>query len=171
MQEAGSQYRTDNRKQTQQETEVSYTISQDLASGKQTQQERDLEAIFNPHQRSEDLPISGLQDYQMQLFLLEQQNKKRLMSARKEQDNQESNAETNGRKRSSSTRKTPPPKRRRPPVQEAENHLSDTASHRSDVATQIIPDAEGVNQDPTQDPSKLPSAGADKVSIKTVPFV
>ena len=73
------------------QTAVEYTISQDFAAGYIAEQEKNLQGFLEKGQ--EDLatigPLVGshkLQDYQMQLMLLEQQTKKRLLMARTEQD-------------------------------------------------------------------------------------
>ncbi len=83
---------------------IDYTISQDFAAGHSAEQGRRLRGFhgegnsndstyvpwFYPpslSQRSHITPGNhALQDYQMQLMLLEQQNKKRLLMARQEQD-------------------------------------------------------------------------------------
>jgi hypothetical protein len=86
------------------------TISEDLAAGKAAQQERNLQALYKsgeglslrsddwkgPDEGCEQNKFSGgnhaLQDYQIQLMLLEQQSKKRMMMAhgeRLEQERQE----------------------------------------------------------------------------------
>ncbi|KAM7185678.1 Fidgetin-like protein 1 [Naviculisporaceae sp. PSN 640] len=72
---------------------VEYTISQDRSTGNAAQVEQGFALLAKGDALSPlaslglPLPNNGaLQDYQMQLMLLEQQNKKRMMMARQEQD-------------------------------------------------------------------------------------
>jgi hypothetical protein len=74
--------------------QVEYTISQDRAAGHSAQEESDFQLLtvkdFDLANLSNSAAKQGnhaLQDYQMQLMLLEQQNKKRLLMAQQEQDN------------------------------------------------------------------------------------
>ena len=83
------------------EVAVECTISEDLAGGRTAQQDQNLKAlhadkdqlVLRTHAISDDAARGveesrnhALQDYQMQLMLLEEQNKQRLMMARQEQD-------------------------------------------------------------------------------------
>ena len=79
---------------------IEYTISQDLAAGHTAEQARRLRG-FHGDDTSNLIQLSQttagnhqLQDYQMQLMLLEQQNKKRLMMARQEQAEDEELAQS-----------------------------------------------------------------------------
>ena len=84
---------------------IDYTISQDYAAGHSAEQLRSLQGFHGEGNSNElilDSTIAGhslplhlsqhtrgtreLEDYQMQLMILEQQNKKRLLAARQEQD-------------------------------------------------------------------------------------
>ena len=84
---------------------IDYTISQDYAAGHSAEQLRSLRGFHGEDNSNESIlgstigdgPLSSqlsqhtrgnhaLQDYQMQLMLLEQQNKKRLLAARQEQE-------------------------------------------------------------------------------------
>jgi len=72
---------------------VEYTISQDRGAGNATEAEADYALLTGKDFELASLPQAqvppgnrALQDYQMQLMLLEQQNKKRLMIAREELD-------------------------------------------------------------------------------------
>jgi hypothetical protein len=83
------------------EVAVECTISEDLAGGRTAQQDQNLKAlhadkdqlVLRTHAIGEDADrgVEGsgnhaLQDYQMQLMLLEEQNKQRLLETRQEQD-------------------------------------------------------------------------------------
>lgn len=74
-------------------TEVDYTISEDHSAGHAAHVESGLRMLaadpmgaFPPGFNAGVMSNESLQDYQMQLMLLEQQNKKRLLMAREEQD-------------------------------------------------------------------------------------
>ena len=79
------------------QTATNYTISQDFAAGLIAEQEKNLQGFLGNEQADPSAAqlATGprgnyaLQDYQMQLMLLEQQNKKRLLLAREEQPAQE----------------------------------------------------------------------------------
>ena len=79
------------------QTAINYTISQDFAAGFITEQEKSLQGFLGNGQAdpftAQVVPgprgNHALQDYQMQLMLLEQQNKKRLLLAREERPAQE----------------------------------------------------------------------------------
>ncbi|KAI1379319.1 hypothetical protein F4677DRAFT_464703 [Hypoxylon crocopeplum] len=65
---------------------IEYTISQDRAAGHSAQEESGYQ-LLTKKEPSSEVPETNisLQDYQLQLMLLEQQNKKRLLMARQEQ--------------------------------------------------------------------------------------
>ena len=79
------------------QTAINYTISQDFAAGVIAEQEKSLQGFLaNGQADSSAAQVAtiprgnhALQDYQMQLMLLEQQNKKRLLLAREERPEQE----------------------------------------------------------------------------------
>ncbi|KAI0428596.1 hypothetical protein F5Y09DRAFT_332445 [Xylaria sp. FL1042] len=70
--------------------QVEYTISQDRAAGNSAQEESDYQMLAGEVPNIPSQPVvsaeESLQDYQMQLMLLEQQNKKRLMLERQAKD-------------------------------------------------------------------------------------
>ena len=79
---------------------IEYTISQDFAAGHTAEQARRLRG-FHGDDDSNLVQLSqttignyALQDYQMQLMLLEQQNKKRLLMARQAQEEDEGLAQS-----------------------------------------------------------------------------
>lgn len=80
------------------QTAVEYTISQDFAAGQIAEQDKNLQGFLDNGQVGPTGPgiHSGnhaLQDYQMQLMLLEQQNKKRLLFVRQEEQKLEQQRE------------------------------------------------------------------------------
>ena len=122
---------------------IDSTISQDFAAGHSVEQGRRLQGFHgegNSNESTFGIPSSlgllsshptpdALQDYQMQLMLLEQQNKKRLLMARDQAESEESaqrraeQLELSGRKR----------RKWNPPANDMEKNLASTSATTGQV--------------------------------------